>query len=70
MDPVSVVLIALVGLTLMWFFFRAFSNARHGPSKKVRGNIVRTDEGYLYDFGSSGHHSQPPRSGRRDDRSR
>ena len=54
MDPVSVVLIALFGLALMWFVFRAFSNARHGPSKKVRAdmNTFRSPEGYLYDFGS------------------
>ena len=70
MDPVSVVLFALFGLALMWFVFRAFSNFRHGPSAKVRAdmNTFRSEEGYLYDFGS-GHYSGPkaegpPKSGR------
>jgi hypothetical protein len=70
MDLVSVVVIALVALALIWIFFRAFSHSRHGPTKNVRANMFRSDEGYLYDFGSSGPHSLPPKSGRGDDRSR
>ena len=54
MDPVSVVLIALVGLALIWVFYRAFSNSHRGPSKKVRGNVVRNSEGYLYDLAPPG----------------
>ncbi len=45
MDPVSVALIALVGLALMWLVLRAFSNSRHSPTRKVRGNVIRSPEG-------------------------
>jgi hypothetical protein len=37
MDPVSIVLIVLVGLLLAWLVYRAFSNSRHAPPAKMRG---------------------------------
>jgi hypothetical protein len=37
MDPVSVVLIALVGLLVAWLVYRALSNSRHAPPRKMRG---------------------------------
>ena len=36
MDTVSVVLIALLGLLVIWGGFKALSNVRHDPPTKVK----------------------------------
>ena len=37
MDPVSIVVIALVGLVVVWLVYRAFGDSRHAPPTKLRG---------------------------------
>jgi hypothetical protein len=81
MDPVSIVVIALVGLVLVWVVYRAFSNSRHDPPTKLRGGQFNGlgGPGGDYGFGEDLNQEAPSgstargwrpgsaRSGRRDD---
>lgn len=81
MDPVSVVLIAVVGLGLAWLVHKAFSNSRHSPPTKLQGGQhdglgaglgnfgFDQDVDHRAPGGSMAHGRKPrsPRSGRGDD---